>query len=69
MEKIAAKDVTEALARAMELADDMKTVVVIYETKDNVNDRSGGVITNKECEAATMNYLLDRAKHWLLNKS
>ena len=64
--RINASSVTETLMRAVEYADKMKFVVVLYETKDE-EESSGGVFTQDEVTFAQINWLLDRAKQWLLS--
>lgn len=66
IERIASKDVTDTLARAMENADRMKSVVVIYETQDGA-ESPGGVMCNDNATIAQMNYLLDLAKKWIFD--
>lgn len=69
-EKIAAKDITEALATAMERADKMRTVIVIYDTTEEYEKESGGkthgVIINDDCTLSAANFLLDIGKKWVL---
>jgi hypothetical protein len=68
MEKIATKDVTEAIARAMENVDKMKRVVIIYETTDDITTSTGGVIVNDEATLSQINWLLDMGKQWLFSE-
>ena len=58
--------VTDTLVRAMESAERMKHVIVLYETKDG-DDSPGGVMTQPNVTLAQMNYLLDLAKHWIFD--
>jgi len=58
-------DVTDTIAKAMELAEKMKTVVIIYETYEDNEETSGGVLTQDGATLSQMNWLLDVAKAWL----
>lgn len=64
IQHIAAKNVTECLAHAMENADKMKHVMVIYETHDD-DPNPGGWHSTEGMTIATMNYLLDLGKKWI----
>lgn len=64
-QKICESSVTEAIAKAMENADRMKQVVIIYETNDD-QDTSHGVICQGNITREKTNYLLDIAKEWVL---
>jgi S-adenosylmethionine synthetase len=66
MQKIASKDVTETLARAMEHADRMKHVLIIYETKEG-EETSFGFFQNDELDVKTANYMNDVFKAWVLD--
>lgn len=59
-------EVTETLIRAVELADQMKTVIVIYETRDS-EGHPGGIIVQEDTTFAKVNWMLDTAKSWLIN--
>lgn len=65
--KESTQSVTDALIKALESADRMKNVVVIYETVDDLPDVSHGVIMTGERTVAETNWLLDIAKDWLMN--
>jgi hypothetical protein len=65
-EHIARKDVTDTLAHAMESADKMRHVIVIYETIES-EDSAGGVISSDEVTLSKMNYLLDMGKKWIFD--
>jgi hypothetical protein len=65
-EHIACQDVTDTLAHAMESADKMRHVIVIYETIES-EDSSGGVISNDDVTLSKMNYLLDMGKKWIFS--
>jgi len=58
-------DVTETLAKAMEAADDMEYVVVLYSAKKELN-RSGGIFTQDDVKCSEINWLFDCGKMWLL---
>lgn len=62
-----AKNVTECLARAMEHADEMKHVIVVYEAHDE-DEKAGGWFSTKGMTVPTMNYLFDMAKQWILGR-
>lgn len=64
--KIATRNLTEAIAKAMEQADRIKRVIIIYETKDD-EPTSHGVIMPGDMTLAEANYLLDMAKRWALD--
>lgn len=66
MERIAAPTVTECLARAMENADKMKNVIVLYESCEG-DPSPGGIMMNDDATLAMMNYLLDLAKSWIFS--
>jgi hypothetical protein len=61
------EDVTATIARAMETADQMKTVVIVYETYEDNKKSTGGVITQDTATLAQINWLIDMAKAWLMN--
>jgi hypothetical protein len=65
IERIAPRNVTEAIATAMEEADRIKTIVIIYETVDE-DSSEGGIITPEGITSPTLNWLLDQAKKWVL---
>lgn len=60
-------DVTDTIAKAMENADKMKTVIIIYETYEDNKTSTGGVLTQENASLSQMNWLIDMAKWWLLN--
>ena len=62
---LADKSVTETLMRAIENADGMKHVIVLYETQHDNKASSGGIYTQDEMTLAQINWLLDMGKHWL----
>jgi len=66
MNKIAAKDVTDALAQAMENADRMKNVLIIWETSDDEKE-TYGFITNEELTVRDSNFMVDTFKSWLFD--
>jgi len=59
-------DVTDTIAKAMENADRMKTVIIIYETYEDNKKSSGGILTQENATLSQMNWLIDMAKWWLL---
>lgn len=58
--------VTAALMDAMEHADTMQRVVILYDTKDG-EDHSGGIFAQEDMTLSQMNFMLDRAKHWIFD--
>jgi hypothetical protein len=60
-------DVTDTIAKAMENADKMKTVIIIYETYEDNKTSTGGVLTQESASLSQMNWLIDMAKWWLMN--
>lgn len=61
--------VTDTLMKAMERADRMRTVVVIYDTTDEYEKESRvteGVICQDDVKCSVINWMLDQAKRWLL---
>ena len=66
MNRINCNDVTETLMRAVEHADKMKYVIVLYESKDD-EAVPGGVFTQDDVTLAQMNWLVDGFKHWLIS--
>ena len=64
--------VTDTLMRAMEKADRMRTVVVVYDTTDEYEKEhgtTGGVIVQDDVKVSTINWMIDQAKRWLLGDS
>lgn len=55
--------VTDAIALAMENADEMATVVILYEGKDGT-----GFITDGSVDLKTANFLADSLKAWIMSK-
>jgi hypothetical protein len=64
MKRINCDSVTEALIRAMEYADKMKHVVILYESKEE-EDHPGGFFTQDDVTLANINFLLDKVKFWI----
>jgi len=61
--------VTDTLMRAMEHADRMRTVVVVYDTTDEYEKEhgcSGGVIVQNDTKVSSINWMIDQTKRWLL---
>lgn len=68
LQRIASKDVTDSIARAMEKADDMKSVIIIYELRDDYEGRAThGVIIPDDLTMAGANYLMDVGKRWIFD--
>ena len=61
------KSVTDTLMRAMECAEEMKNVIVIYETHEDSHSASGGILTQEEVPLSKINWLLDLGKSWLFS--
>jgi len=59
--------VTDALMHAMERAEDMQQVIVLYETKETVKTSSGGIFTCDDVTLSKINWLIDMGKQWLWN--
>ena len=64
-DRLASKSVTDVLAKAMESADKMRTVVVIYDTPEDC-DSPGGVFIQEDTTFSSINWMLDQAKKWIL---
>ena len=62
--RIQCNSVTDTLMRAMEHAEEMDKVVVMYQTKKE-SDYPGGFFTQDELTLETLNYFLDRVKAWI----
>jgi hypothetical protein len=67
MKHIADKSITETLVRALENADRMKHVIVIFETIDS-DPCSGFIFSDGETTLAQMNYMLDCGKQWIFDQ-
>jgi hypothetical protein len=63
--RINKSSVTEALMEALENADNMKHVFIVYETIDGNKDSSGGIIAQEDTTLGQLNYLLDKVKAWI----
>lgn len=61
----AGKTVTDTLMHAMESADKMSHVIILYETHEDNKSSTGGVITQDDVTMSKINWLLDMAKQWL----
>jgi hypothetical protein len=59
------QDVTETLVRAMERAEEMEHVVVLYQAKESTG-RTGGIFTQNDVTLSQMNWLFDLGKAWLI---
>jgi hypothetical protein len=62
---LASKSVTDTIATAMENADKMKTVLIIYESKDG-EDVPGGILVQDDVSFSSLNWLVDQAKRWII---
>jgi len=65
----AGQSATDTLMKAMEKADRMRTVVVVYDTTDEFEKDTGitgGVIVQDETTVSSINWMIDQAKRWLL---
>lgn len=56
--RLATRDVTDTIAHAMEHADEMKTVVILYETKEGV-EHPGGMIIQEDITVSKVSWMLD----------
>lgn len=64
MKRINKNSVTDALMEALENAESMEHVVILYQNKPDC-ETANGFITTKETEIATANYLVDTFKAWM----
>jgi hypothetical protein len=65
--ELAAEDVTETIATAMQKADVIKTILIVFEYKEDYEGgATHGVIIPDETTIAQANFLVDVAKRWLL---
>jgi hypothetical protein len=65
----AGQSATDTLMKAMEKADRMRTVVVVYDTTDEFEKAegiTGGVIVQDDTKVSSINWMIDQAKRWLL---
>jgi hypothetical protein len=65
----AGQSATDTLMKAMEKADRMRTVVVVYDTTDEFEKDTGitgGVIVQDDTKVSSINWMIDQAKRWLL---
>lgn len=65
MKRINKDTATDCLLEAMEHADEMQHVIVIYETKEG-NKNTHGAIVTKDSTLAQLGFLLDVTKSWLI---
>jgi hypothetical protein len=65
LQKLASKDVTDTLAMAMEHADRMKNILIIYETVDG-DEHGAGFMQNDELDLKSANYMCDIFKSYVL---
>lgn len=66
MKRINKDTATDCLLEAMEHADEMQHVIVIYETKEGNNNTHGAIVT-KDSTLAQLGFLLDVTKSWLIS--
>jgi hypothetical protein len=64
MKRINKNSVTDSLMEALENAESMEHVVILYQNKPDSETSTGFIIT-KDTEISTANYLLDTFKAWL----
>jgi len=60
---------TDTLMKAMEKAERMRTVVIVYDTTDEYEKEhgvTGGVIVQEDVKCSAINWMIDQAKRWLL---
>lgn len=67
MEKTVTHSITETIAIAMEQADRIKNIVIIYETKDE-EKTSHGIIAPSDSTLAQLNFLCDIGKDWIFSQ-
>jgi hypothetical protein len=67
MKRIAVGNASETLITALENAENMRHVLILYDTKDGV-DHDHGMFIDKEMDAGCMNYMLDVAKFWIFSE-
>lgn len=65
MDKLECHSPTEALIKALEKADKMKYVAIVYETLDG-ESKPYGIIIQQDMTVAQVNYLVDVIKCYLL---
>ena len=66
MKRIAVGTATETLIQALENAEQMRHVLILYDTKEGA-DHDHGMFIDREMDAGCMNYMLDVAKHWIFS--
>jgi len=65
IQRIATQSVTDTIARAMEQADRMERVVIIYETVEGEKS-PGGMLVQEDTTFPAINWMLDQAKKWVI---
>lgn len=65
IKRLASKEVTDVLIDAMEHADDMAVVCVIYENKEEC-ESAGGMFMQSDTTLSHVNWMIDQAKRWLV---
>jgi len=64
MKRINKSSVTDSLLEALENAENMEHVIILYQNKKD-QESPMGFITTEDTEVATANYLVDSFKSWL----
>ena len=67
MELLATRSITETIAKAMEQADRIKNIVIIYETNDD-EKTSHGICVPGAMTLAQINFLCDVGKEYVFEK-
>jgi phenylpyruvate tautomerase PptA (4-oxalocrotonate tautomerase family) len=65
-DRLASKSVTDVLAKAMENADKMRTVVVIYDTPEDA-EYPGGIFVQEDTTLSSILWMLEQAKKWIVD--
>jgi hypothetical protein len=64
MKRLTCSTVTDALMAAMEEADRMENVIILYDCKPDQENVSG-MFVNEGLDTKTVNYMIDCFKAWL----
>ncbi len=65
MQRIKCNSVTEALVDAMEKADEMEHVLILYQTKREY-DKNSGSFNDASLTINEANWIIDKFKYWML---
>lgn len=65
MKRITKNTVTDALLEAMEHADQMESIAILYHNKPS-DSKAFGMITDDGCTVERMNFLVDVFKAWMI---